>query len=432
MPDAAYKRFDSRTCVLACSAVAGILVGSGVAQAQQAVEPVDYEQVNRRLDEETAKVNALQRNLEEQEQTLSATRRLLQDQQRQLKALQMEMMRGRGAAPSATQAAQAQKPGSEPPPKPVGEAPPQQEQLPQTAQIFGEPTVLTPQGKWTLEPSLQFIHASNNTVALVGFTIIPAITIGLIDIRRVTRDAFYGAFTGRYGLTNRFEVEGKVPYVYSSTSTLTRPLATPSVTDSQFDAHGSGIGDVELAGRYQINAFRGDNLVYVGSLRLRAPTGKGPFEVDFDPVTNLQKQLPTGAGFYGLQPGMQFLFPSDPVVFIAGLSYQHNFKRDVGHGFGTIRPGDVVDLNFGMGLALNEKASFSFGYQHSVVFGTRQEGPADPGKTLSPTSTTQLGTARFGLTYSLTRDTAINLSLGIGVTRETPDLELTLRLPMRL
>ena len=161
------------------------------------------------------------------------------------------------------------------------------------------------------------------------------------------------------------------------------------------------------------------------------PTGTGPFDVDYDPVTNLQRQLPTGAGFYGIQPGISFLFPSDPVVFISGINYQHNFERDVGHGFGKIRPGDVVDLNFGMGLALNEKASFSFGYQHSVVFGMSQEGPPDPGKRLSPTPTTQLGTARFGLTYSLTRQTALNLSLGIGVTRETPDLELTVRLPMR-
>ncbi len=408
-------------------ACAAMLAGLGAAYAQEPPEPADYDSLSRRLEEETTRLNALQRGLEEQEQALSTTRRQLLEQKRQIDTLRL-YLRGRGAAPSV--AAESAQPGV--PAKPVGEAPPPSDRLPQTAQIFAEPTVLTPQGNWTLEPSLQYIHASNNRVALVGFTIIPAITIGLIDIRRVTRDAFFGAVTARYGLTNRLELEGKVPYVYSRTSTLTRPLATPSVTDTQFDAHGSDIGDVELAGRYQLNAFRGSNLVYIGGLRLRLPTGTGPFDVDYDPVTNLQTKLPTGSGFYGLQAGMSFLYPSDPVVLFSGLSYQHNFTRDVGHGFGKIRPGDVVDLNFGMGLALNEKASFSFGYQHSVVFRMSQVGPAEPGKTLSPTTTTQLGTARFGLTYSLTRQTAINLSLGIGVTRETPDLELTLRLPMRL
>lgn len=408
------SRHGRRTLVR--GAAAGLLTATALAHAQADGETLDYGVLVRRLEEETARISALERELEAHK--------------RRIDALRMEL-RGRGAAPGGAAGAAAP-PAGEPAPGPVGEAPPPSDRLPQTAQIFAEPTVLTPPGTWTLEPSLQYVHASNNRVALVGFTVIPAITIGLIDVRRVTRDAFYAALTARYGLANRLEVEAKVPFVHSSTSTLTRPLATPSVTDTQFDATGDGLGDIELAGRYQLNAFRGDNLVYIGSARLRLPTGKGPFDVDYDPVTNLQTKLPTGSGFYGLQAGMSFLYPSDPVVFFSGVSYQHNFERDVGNGFGRIRPGDVVDLNFGMGLALNEKASFSFGYQHSVVYGMTQLGPASPGRNLSPTSTTQLGTARFGLTYAVTPKTAVNLSLGIGVTRETPDLELTLRVPFRL
>jgi len=400
--------------------------------AQEVSEPPEGDAHERRLDGGASRLRQLQQALDEQERALDAAWRQLLQQRRELDALRLQW-RGRGAAPPTAGAAPVPTAGEgAAKPAPVGEAPPVNDRLPQTAQIFAEPTVLTPPGALTLEPSLQYIHASNNRVALVGFTVIPAITIGLIDVRRVTRDAYYTALTARYGLANRLEVEAKLPYVYSSTSTLTRPLATPSVADTQFDATGKGIGDVELAARYQLNAFRGDNLVYVGSLRLRLPTGTGPFDVGYDPATNLQTELPTGSGFYGVQGGLSFLYPSDPVVFFSGVNYQHNFERDVGNGFGRIRPGNVVDLNFGMGLALNEKASFSFGYQHSVVHGMTQIGPAAAGKTLSPTSTTQLGTARFGLTYAVTPKTAINLSLGIGVTRETPDLELTLRLPMRI
>lgn len=410
---------------------AACVLPAGV-QAQETGEAYDAESYARQLEEGASRLRLLQQELDEHERALGAARRQLMQQRRELDALRLNL-RGRGAAPSTDEAAPALAAGDDGrAPGPVGEAPPVSDRLPQTAQIFAEPTVLTPPGALTLEPSLQYIHASNNRVALVGFTVIPAITIGLIDVRRVTRDAYYTALTARYGLANRLEVEAKLPYVYSSTTTLTRPLATPSVADTQFDATGKGIGDVELAARYQLNAFRGDNLVYVGSLRLRLPTGTGPFDVGYDPVTNLQTELPTGSGFYGLQGGLSFLYPSDPVVFFSGMHYQHNFERDVGNGFGRIRPGNVVDLNFGMGLALNEKASFSFGYQHSVVHGMTQVGPAAAGKTLSPTSTTQLGTARFGLTYAVTPKTAINLSLGIGVTRETPDLELTLRLPMRI
>jgi len=289
--------------------------------------------------------------------------------------------------------------------------------------------VLTPRGKFVLEPSLQYLQSSNNRVALVGFSIIPALTIGLIDVRQVSRNVFIGVLTGRYGVSERFELEGKVPYVYSTSETLTRPLATPSVTDSFFDARGSGIGDVELGARYQLNAFRGDNAVYVGSLRAVLPTGKGPFDVDFEPITGLQSELATGSGFFGLQAGVTSLVPSDPAVFFGGLSYQYNFPRDVGNGFGRITPGNIASFNLGMGLALNDRASFSVGFQFSNVSKSSQEGAESGSKTLAPGSSIQLGTARFGLSYRLSARTNLNFTLGIGVTSQTPDLELTLRVP---
>lgn len=419
------------------AAVTLALVGPAAAQ-QSAPLPADTD-LERQLREEGARLSDLYRMLDDQQRQLDASRRLVEEQRRRVDALMREMT-GRGLPPPGTvaqatgappadgsgQMAQAASPGQ----KPVGEAPASSESLPQTAQIFAEPTVLTRAGGFTLEPSLQYLYSSDNRVALVGFTIIPAITIGLIDIRRVAREAWYAALTARYGATSRFELEAKIPYVYSQTSTITRPLATPSVTDSTFDSSGNGLGDVELAGRYQINAFRGDNLVYIGGLRVRLPTGKGPFEVDFDPTTNLQTENPTGTGFYSVQPGLQLVYPSDPAVFFGGLAYTYSFPRDVGNGFATIKPGGVIDFNFGMGLALNERASFSFGFQLSRVGQLTQSGDPAPGKTLTPTGDQTLGTARFGLTYAFTKQTALNLTLGIGMTNETPSLELTARVPI--
>jgi hypothetical protein len=412
---------------------------AGAAAAQQPATPPPEAELKRQLSEEGSRLNELYRRLDDQQRQLDSSRKLIEEQRQRVDALVRELS-GRGPAPvgtapqaSGAPAADAQgqvaQAGSTAP-QPVGEAPAPSESLPQTAQIFAEPTVLTRAGGFTLEPSLQYIYSSDNRVALVGFTIIPAITIGLIDIRRVSRDAWYAALTARYGVTSRFELEGKVPYVYSSTSTITRPLATPSVTDSTFDSSGNGLGDIELGARYQLNAFRGDNMVYIGGLRVRLPTGKGAFEVNYDPTTNLQTENPTGSGFYSIQPGISFVYPSDPAVFFGGLAYTYTPSRDVGNGFGTVKPGGVTDLSFGMGLALNERASFSFGFQLSVVGESKQSGDFEPFKTLSQTGTQTLGTARFGLTYAFTRQTALNLTLGIGVTDETPGLELTARVPI--
>lgn len=314
------------------------------------------------------------------------------------------------------------------PQKPVGQAPKKDDKLPDIAQIFpDQPGVLTPKGELTVEPSVQYANSTNNRVALVGFTIIPAITIGLINIEAVQRNTWTAALTSRFGVTNRFEIETRIPYVYRRDTTITRPIATPSVTDSFFDSSGKGIGDVEIAARYQMNRGSDDSPYYVGTLRVKTRSGRSPFDVDIDPATNLERELPTGSGFWAVQPQLTWILPSDPAVLFGSISYLYNIKRDVGKGFGTVTPGNAVGFNFGMGLSLNEKFSYSIGYDHSAVGAPKQEG--DFTSFLAASSTVQVGTLLIGGSYRLSRLTSVNISLGVGVTRNAPDLQLTLRIP---
>ncbi len=127
----------------------------------------------------------------------------------------------------------------------------------------------------------------------MGYTVLPAITIGLIDIQRIESNLTDVILTGRYGLTPRVELEMKVPYITANTTTETRPLATASVTDSFFDSSGSGIGDVEVAARAQLNHFHGDNVVWIGSLRYKSHTGTDVFQEPLDANTGLQTRLAT-------------------------------------------------------------------------------------------------------------------------------------------
>jgi len=416
------RRAAGRVAAAALAASSAGLIVSSPVNAQQAPDDTEVRALAQRIEAGERRLRALEAQLQEERRVLAAIRRAFEQQARYSDA-DLDAMAGRGAGDLA-QAPVTDTPGVTPAPSapggPVGEAPPQPTQPAAPARIFDEPTALTPHGKFVFEPSYQFVHSTDNRVALVGFSVIPAITIGLIDVRRVSRDIHTVALTGRYGVSNRFEVEAKVPWVHASSHTQTRALATPSFTDETFDA-----------GRYQFNAFRGDNAVYIGHLRYKSRTGKGVFEVPIDD-TGLQTELPTGSGFQGLQAGVTFLYPSDPAVFFGGAAYTHNFARDVGHGFGKVRPGSVVDLNAGMGLALNERASFSIGYQHSIVGSMEQRDPEEVARVLARTGRLQLGTMRFGLGYRLTSKTNLNVSLGIGVTDDTPDFELTVRFPYSL
>ncbi|WP_298270890.1 transporter [Geobacter sp.] len=314
--------------------------------------------------------------------------------------------------------------------QPVGRPPEQSPEAkpPEIAPIFEQPGILTPRRTLVLEPSFQYSLSSTRRIALIGYTYIPAITIGFIDVRSVTRHTYVTALAARYGLTNRLEVEARVPYIYQSETSTTRPFTQQNDREDVFDAEGNGIGDVEFGLRYQLNQ-PSTGPYFTASLRAKAPTGKNGFEVPIDPATNLQTELPRGSGFWAVQGGLTALFPSDPAVFFGGVSYTWNIERNVGvvngRDFGTIDPGDVVEFNFGMGLAINEKASFSIGYDHSIIGKTRINN-----QFFADIQNTYVGTLLFGYSYKLFENTNINLSLGVGVTEAAPDVQLTLRVPV--
>ncbi|BCF98977.1 hypothetical protein PPGU19_035460 [Paraburkholderia sp. PGU19] len=148
------------------------------------------------------------------------------------------------AAPNATDAAtagaatgaapapvinMAQNAGGEQQVQPVGQAPISDTAPPAVAPIFDQPGVLTPKNKFVLEPSFQFGYSSTDRVALVGYTIIPALLIGLIDVREIKSNLLTAGLAARYGITNRMEVEVRVPYVYSTNDTVSREIFTGSI-----------------------------------------------------------------------------------------------------------------------------------------------------------------------------------------------------------
>jgi hypothetical protein len=313
---------------------------------------------------------------------------------------------------------------------PVGVAPesPQETLPPWMVRTFDLPGagVLTPKGTLILEPYLQYAHLSSNRVTLTGFTIVPALTVGLINIQGVSRDIYTAALVGRYGLTNRLELEVRVPYLYRDDSITQRPLATPSTADTLSYTTGSGLGDIETTARYQINKAGPDEPYFVGFTRFKSTTGKGPFAVPTDPITGLQKELPTGSGFYILQPGVTVLFPSDPVVLFGSMSYIWNMSRNVGGDIGRVNPGSGANANLGLGISLNEKLSLSLGYDHTVF-----ERPTSASNLLLTTTAqvTQIGVLLVGGAYRLSDRSFVNFVVGVGATREAPDLQVTVRIP---
>jgi len=289
-----------------------------------------------------------------------------------------------------------------------------------------------------VEPSLQYSYSSSDRVNIIGYTIVPALTIGVVDVRTVHRNTAVAGLTARYGVTNRLEVEARLPFVYRNDDTITRPInLEPSSASQVFNADGYGLGDIELAARYQLNTPKPGDPYYLGGVRLKTRTGEDPFEVDYmNPgapgLPTMQTTLPTGTGYYTLQPTFGIIYPTDPAVFFGGINYQWNLKRDVNSSLngipnsyiGEIDPADAVGINFGMGLGLNERSSFSIGYEQTWYGESEQDGVVPDGVTSLQTASLLLG-----YSYRLNKNAALNLSIAAGLTEDTPDTQFTLRLP---
>jgi hypothetical protein len=316
----------------------------------------------------------------------------------------------------------------------VGVAPPPPQNPPQFDEIgtiFEQRGVLTPRHSVVVEPSLQYSHSSSNRIVLVGYTIIPAITVGLIDTRAIESNTVVAALSLRYGITGRFEGEVKIPYVYRTDSATTQTVNSP-VPDGVFNAEGHGLGDVEFGVRYQFTRPGDPGAILIGGLRAKSRTGRDPFHVPVSGQgegaggTGLPTELPTGSGFWGLQGGITAVVPSDPAVFFGSVSYLWNFRRSI-RTMGTIDPGDVIGVNFGFGVSLNERTSFSIGYDHSVVETTTLDG-----KRLGNSMTTQVGSLGLGVAYKWSEKTNLNVSLSAGLTEAAPDVQFMVRFPTDL
>jgi uncharacterized coiled-coil protein SlyX len=304
--------------------------------------------------------------------------------------------------------------------------------------------VLTPRGTLVIDPSLKFAHSSNNRVFLEGFgpLVVPSLFLGLIDIREVDRDLWIASLSARYGITSRFQFELKVPYVWREDRIRSRPLLVNLFGDEVFEVDGDGLGDVEFAFDYQFNQGLNGWPFFIGGLRVSAPTGTDPFDVETVDIVVLDNEgnpvedddgnpiiqrfpteLATGSGFWGIQPSLTFLYPTDPAVFFGTLSYNWSIEDRVDSEIGKIDPGDTIGLSGGMGFGINERSSFSLGFSYKHVTKTEQNGSKLKGSELD------IGELSLGYAFRLNRKSNLNLSIGVGATEDAQDFQMTVRLP---
>lgn len=367
--------------------------------------------------------------------------RTLEQQQLEIQALREELLqlqRGRGPADTSVRQAQQSAPAEQqpqlqqPPRQPVGEPPEQQPPRPEVQAIPELGGVLTPKGTLVLEPSIQYSHSQVNRFTFVGVEILDTFLIGLIEAQDADRDLYQAAVTARYGITDRLEVEVKVPYIYRDDRiSFVIPQIDPDAQLTQ-DVDGDGLGDIELGLHYQINSGLDDWPIFIGNLRYKSTTGKGPFDVDRG-ANGLETELATGSGFHAIEPSVTILYPNDPVVFFGNFGYLFHLPDDVDttindQTIGEVDPGDVFRMSFGMAYSINERSSFTLGYKHDFI----DETTTEVNGVDASSSTLSVGALLLGYSFQINDYSSANINLELGVTDDAPDVLMTLRVPFVL
>jgi hypothetical protein len=284
----------------------------------------------------------------------------------------------------------------------------------------------------TFTPALNYTYSDNRFFTLNGFLALGAIFLGNINVSRLTD-----------GVSNRLQLALNVPFLARSTMYTSVGANSSSSQASQQTVSSSSVGDISGGLYYQLSAERNGRPNVVLNAQIMAPTGVYPYgiKVKQDPNNNnltYAADLPTGLGVWDVFGGISVIKSEDPAILFAGLNYYHNFSRHFNDISptpgaktpGSVAPGDSTVLNLGTAFALNERLSTSLSYQQSFTGSTRikSDGPGQTWQTLVG-SNTNTGVLNLGTTFALNKSTSWITQVGIGVTHDSPNIQISVRFP---
>jgi Na+-transporting methylmalonyl-CoA/oxaloacetate decarboxylase gamma subunit len=278
---------------------------------------------------------------------------------------------------------------------------------------------------WTLEVEngVTYYNSSSDAINIDGFTIFPILVVGNIFSQHIRRDIVLPTLTTRLGLPKDFQFEVRVPYGYE--------IVRANNADNTETVHRDfGLGDVQLGFTKQLTREHGSVPSLLADFQWKTRTGRDPFSLQFT-------QPALGTGFNSFEGSITAVKSSDPLVFFGGLSYAANLPitEMIANSSptlnnqlvpGRINPGDTEGFEVGSALALNPQSSLSFTYQQLFTNESTLNGHRIPDSFFNE------GIFQIGESYIYARGRAIDIGLGIGLTRDAPNFQFTVGLPFRL
>lgn len=384
-----------------------------------------------------AQIDALKLQIYQLERTGEAYRRELDRMRKRLQVLEALQQRGRGggdASAGVRRVAQAEDVAAQG--EPTRKAPAQS----RSAQaVYDEQHALF-QHKLTVEPSFTYAYSAANNLNLNGFYALGSIFLGSLTVQKVrSHTATFGLLT-RYGLTSNFQIDLDVPFIYRQATYLSTDSSNNAVEKTTRVDPSPAVGDVSLGLNFRLLQETLDRPDLVAYFRVKAPTGKSPFGIKTGTTAdgNLKypSKLPSGNGVWAASLGFSTVKTVDPAILFANLGYTYNFPRhfeDISSTPGVTQPGSVLlgaSIQYGVGIAfaLNETTSVSTSYSQTFIGKTKLK---NDGGSWQPVAGSEANPAllSIGATHALGPHTTFGVTLGVGLTPDAPNLQISFRLP---
>jgi hypothetical protein len=283
--------------------------------------------------------------------------------------------------------------------------------------------LLLPSGTLEIDNTTSYFSASSDHLTVNGFALLPVLVVGDITSQRVRQNYLLPTFTARLGLPHKFQMDFRIPYGYEQ-------IEAVDANNHETSSRSFGLGDIAASVSRQVTTEHGRMPDIVANVLFKSTTGKDAF--------NLQSsEVALGTGFNAWQGNLTVAKSNDPVVFFGNLSYTANLAANhtvsandpnnpaattVGH----IKEGNAAGFQIGSILALNPETSMTMGWDQRFTQGTRVNGVGLPSTSLVE------GTLRLGISYLYAPARTIDLSFGVGLTPDTPNLQFSVGLPFRM
>lgn len=295
--------------------------------------------------------------------------------------------------------------------------------------------------RFTLDVGGNFSYYDRRQLTLSGFLALDAIFLGTIDLDQTKASVLTTDVTGRYGITDRINLEANIPYLTRTSRFVSGGAGGASNSISEVTKSSSGLGDVSVAGYYQLvkESARWPDLV--ASMRVRAPTGREPFGLKLiaaDPENNnlnVPEDLPTGSGLWNATVSISALRTYDPVILFGNLGYTYNVPGsfdDISPVVGQVQPakvklGNPYLLSGGMAIALNDRAAVSFSVSTSTAGATHIKGEGSEDYNRVPGSSYNNTSFNVGASYLLPSGWSLNGQMSNGLTPDAPNFVMSFR-----